>query len=634
VLKILSSDKNLQQWIDEEIDRLQSELDSPYRRQRLQQLQEDLRRIDELNPPNRETLERKATQQIAQLEGELNYYALWIYRYQLLKAKLIRLLPEDRFATFLWIMAAVIIGVTLKGVFEFLHEWLIGYVTNRTLFDLRNDLFRQSLRQDVRQLASQGTSDLMARFTNDMEQLGTGLKVLLGKMVGEPLKALSCLIVAALISWQLTLVFAIMVPGTIVVLVRVSRLMRRAARKVLERMSAMYDRIQETFQAVRVVKAFTREAYERRRFHGVNQAYLHKSMRLIAIDAATGPFVEVLTVSAIGLALACGTYLVVSGQTHIWGMRMTSEPLGFPALLQLYALLVATAEPVRRLSSVYTKLQAGEAAAARIFELYDRKPQVTINPQGPRLREPLRTIEFRNVCFTYTTPENPALYNINLTVRAGEVIAIVGANGSGKSTLLGLIPRFFDPDSGAVLIDGVCLRTMHLRSLRRLVGLVTQDTLLFDDTVYANIAYGRRGATPEEVVAAAQKARAHDFIIKKPQGYDTRMGDAGANFSGGEKQKIALARALIRDPAILMLDEFTSAVDPQSEADIHAALRDFAIGRTVFLITHKLHTLQIADRIVVMDGGRIIDVGTHTELSHRCPLYQRLCDSGSPRMAA
>jgi subfamily B ATP-binding cassette protein MsbA len=634
VLKILSSDKNLQQWVDDEINRLQDELEKPQRREMLERLRNDLRRLEEINPPNRETLERKATQQIAKLEGELNYYATWIYRYQLLKAKVIRHLPEDRFATFVWIMTAVVIGVALKGLFEFFHESLVGYVTNRILFDLRNGMFRQALRQDVRQLASQGTSDLMARFTNDIEQIGAGLKVLLGKLIGEPLKGLGCLIVAAMISWQLTMVFVIVVPATIFALLRVSRLMRRAARKVLERMSAMYQRVRETFEAIRIVKAFTREALERRRFHTVNRAFLQKSMRLLAIDAAAGPFVEVLTVLAIGLALASGTYLVVTGQTHIWGMRMTSEPLGFPALLQLYALLVATADPVRRLSSVYTKLQAGEAAAARVFELCDRVPKVTLNPEGIRLTAVRKGIEFRNVCFSYTTPESPALYNVNLTVRAGEVIAVVGANGSGKTTLLGLLPRFYDPDSGAVLIDGICLRTVHLRSLRRLIGLVTQDTLLFDDTVYANIAYGRRGVTREEVIAAAQKARAHEFIMKKPLGYETCMGDAGANFSGGEKQKIALARAILRDPAILILDEFSSAIDPNSEADIHAALREFVVGRTVFLITHKLHTLEMADRIVVMDAGQIIDVGTHAELSNRCPLYQRLCDPGSSRMAA
>ncbi len=635
VLKILSTDQNLQEWVDGEIDRLQAELEKPERRQLLERLREELRGLDVSNPPNRETLERKFIQQIAKLEGELNYYALWVYRYQLLKAKLIRHLPEDRFATFVWIMVAVIIGVAIKGVFEFLHETLVGHVTNRTLFDLRNSLYHRCLRLDVRQLSACGTGDLMARFTNDMEQIGSGLKVMFGKMVGEPLKAVGCLIVACLISWQLTLVFIILVPVTVGVLVRISRLLRRAARKVLERMSEMYRRMRETFDAIIVVQGFTQEAYERCRFRMTNKAYLQRSMRLLAIDAASGPIVEVLTVGAIGLALTSGTYLVVTGKTHIWGMRMTSEPLGFPALLQLYALLVATAEPVRRLMSVYAKLQAGEAAAGRVFELYDRLPRVSRNPEGHRPSGVNDGIEFRNVCYSYTTPDCPVLNNINLTVRAGEVVAIVGANGSGKTTMLNLLPRFFDPDSGAVLIDGVSLRTMHLRQLRRMIGLVTQQTLLMDDTVYANIAYGRRGATREQVIAAAQKARAHDFIMSKPLGYETRMGDAGANFSGGEKQKIALARAILRDPAILILDEFSSAIDPHSEADIHDTLREFARGRTVFIITHKLHTLEdLVDRIVVMDAGRIVDVGTHRELLARCQQYQRLCDPAASRMAA
>jgi subfamily B ATP-binding cassette protein MsbA len=396
---------------------------------------------------------------------------------------------------------------------------------------------------------------------------------------------------------------------------------------------------------------------------------------MIYIDAATGPIFEVLLVLAVGLALASGTYLVVSGQTHIWGVRMTSEPLTFPILLTLYAFLVATADPVRRLSSVFTKLQAGEAAAARVFEIFDRRAKVRPNPDGPRLhevrarkvakveaarselaavlgrppcpdqlaaklgipREQLDVfIEFRHVCFAYNADnaDAPTLDNVCLTVKAGEVIAVVGGNGSGKTTLLGLLPRFYDPDSGAVLIDGVNLRAAHLRSLRRLIGLVTQDTQLFDDTVFANIAYGNKGATREEVFEAARKAHAHDFIMAKAEEYETRMGDAGANFSGGEKQKIALARAILRDPRILILDEFTSAIDSASEADIHNALREFVKGRTVFLITHKLHTLEIANRIVVMDAGRIVDVGTHTELINRCPQYQRLVDPGAGRVAA
>jgi ATP-binding cassette subfamily B protein/subfamily B ATP-binding cassette protein MsbA len=494
-------------------------------------------------------------------------------------------------------------------------------------------------------------------------------------MVGEPLKAIACLVVACLISWQLTLVFLVLVPVAGFILVRVSKVIRRAVKKVLEQMSAMYKLIRETFDSIRVVKAFTGESRERRKFRAASREYLRKAQRMTNIDAAAGPIVEVLVVLAVGLALASGTYLVVTGSTHIWGFRMTTDPLQFAMLLQLYAFLVATADPVRRLSSVYTKVQAGDAAASRVFELFDRMPAVKANPEGPRLgdvrvaktreldaarsalarslgRPPLPEeiaaklgipleqldayIEFRHVCFTYN-PEHselPTLDNVCLSVKAGETVAIVGGNGSGKTTLLGLLPRFFDPDSGAVLIDGVNLRAAHLRSLRKLIGLVTQDTQLFDDTVFANIAYGRKGATKDEVIAAAQKAHAHDFISAKPDGYDTRMGDAGGNFSGGEKQKVALARAILRDPRILILDEFTSAIDSASEADIHDVLRDFVKGRTVFLITHKLNTLEIADRIVVMDAGRIVDVGTHAELVARCPHYQRLVDPGSGRMAA
>ena len=661
VLKILSSDKNLQQWIEEEIEAHQKQHRDLEKQQdevddKLRQL---ARRPDE---PNRETQERKATEQRARITGELTHHDTWAYRYRWVRDKVIRHLPEDRFQTFVWIMVGVVLGLMLKGVFEFLHDSLVGSVTNRVLFDLRNGFFRRALHQDVRQLATTGTPELMARFTNDTEQVGTGLKVLFGRMVGEPLKAVACFVVACCISWQLTLVFLLVVPLTIVALVRVSKLMRKAAKKVLERMSAMYKVVRETFDGVRAVKGFTREPHQRRRFRVASREFLRRAMRVIYIDAATGPVVEVLVVIAIGLALASGTYLVVSGSTHIWGFQMTRQPLEFPTLLQLYAFLAATADPVRRLTSVYTKIQIGEAASNRIFELYDRMPDVTANRDGPRLPEVRREaaerreaarasleaalgrpprpeelaaelgvpaghleahIEFRNVCFSYH-PGTPTLDSVNLTVRAGETIAIVGPNGCGKTTLLGLLPRFYDPDHGAVLIDGVNLRVAHLRSLRKMIGLVTQDTQLFDGSVFENIAFGKRGATREEVVAAAKKAHAHEFIEKLPHGYDTPIGEAGNQRSGGERQKIALARAVLRNPSILILDEFTSQIDPKSEADIHDALRDFVKGRTVFLITHKLHTLQIADRIVVMDAGRVVEQGPHAELLKHGGLYARL----------
>lgn len=636
VLKILSTDKNLQQWVDEEIEGHQKEVDDPLRRAAFEQNKAVLNAIQNNQPvPDPENAERKATNELAKIESDLSYHRGWIYRFQLLKKYVINHFPADRFLTFVWIMVAVVCGVAIKGVFEFIQESLVGSVTNRTLFDLRNRIFRRAIHQDVRQLSATGTTEIMARFTNDMEQLGLGIKILYGRMVAEPLKGFGCLIIACCISWQLTLVFIITVPLALGLLMKVSKMMRRAARKVLERMSAIYKIVRETFDGIRVVKAFTTEPHERKRFRKVTDEYYRKAMRVIHIDAFANPMIELLGVIAVGLALAAGTYLVVTGQTRIFGMRMTSQTLGFATLLQLYAFLAAIADPVRKMSSVYTKLQGAEAAANRVFELYDRMPTIRANPEGPRVVEVKKSIEFRNVCFSYNPEaDNPTLSNVHLTVKAGETIAIIGLNGCGKTTLLGMLPRFYDPDHGAVLIDGVNVRTAHLRTLRKQIGIVTQDTQLFDDTVAENIGYGRKRTTREEIVEAAKKAHAHEFIESLDDKYETRIGDMGNKLSGGQRQRIALARAILRDPHVLILDEFTSAIDPTSEVEINAALKEFVKGRTTFLITHKLHTLEIADRVAVMDAGKMIDVGTHNELMARCELYQRLHESAPFRKAA
>lgn len=635
ILQIIGKGKNLQQWVDGEIASLQKEVDNPERRAVLRDKQE-LLKVVEQNPdyPDRENVRRRTTGDIANIEGKLNYYNTWLYRYQLLKSQVIRLLPTDRFQQFLWILCAVIIGVALKGVFEFFNETIIGSITNRTLFDLRNRFYRQVIHQDVRQIGDAGSAELMSRFTNDMEQLGNGIKVLLGKMIAEPLRALTCLVFACFISWQLTLVFAFLVPLALLTLMRMSKLMRKAARRLLQQMSDIYKILRESLDGFRVVKAFTMEPYERNRFRLATKDYYHRAMRVIHIDAFANPMIELLGVVAIGCALAAGTYLVVTGETRIFGLRMTEHPLEFETLLQLYALLAAIADPVRKLSSVYTKLQSAEAAANRIFEVFDRQPNVRANAEGPRVERVEKQIEFRNVCFSYD-PSREVLANVHLTVKAGETIAIVGPNGCGKSTLLGLLPRFFDPVMGAVYFDGVNLRTAHLRSLRQQIAVVTQDTRLFDDSILANISYGRKDAHLFEIAIAAMKADIHDFIMTLPEGYATRVGDMTApKLSGGQQQKIALARSILRNPSVLVLDEFTSAADAESEASIFEDIRSFVKGRTTFLITHRLHTLEIADRIVVMDEGRIVDVGSHRDLLDRCELYQRLCTAQQLRLAA
>lgn len=634
-LKLLGSGKNLQEWVNDEIAAQERLRDA--HAEEVQKFNKVLQSYEQQpNTPEVEKWKRGTSAELAKATDAQDYHAAWAFRYHWLRTKVVRHLPTDKFETFLWIMAAVLGCVVVKGAFEFCNESLVGSVTNRTLFDLRNAFFRRVQRQDVRQVQAAGTTDLMSRFTTDTEQVGQGLKVVYGRVIAEPLKALACFVAACVICWQLTLLFVVVVPLALYVLTKVSKAMRKAAKKALERMSAMYKILREVLDGIRVVKGFTREPHERRRFRAANREVFRKAMRLVNLDAFTNPAIEVLAILAVALALTAGVYLVLTGRAHIWGVPMCAQPISFETLIQFYAFLAAIADPVRKLSSVYAKLQAAEAASGRIFEVYDREPTMRGNPNGPRLKRVARRIEFRHVCFSYNpAADEPTLDNVSFTVRAGETVAVVGGNGCGKTTLLSLLPRFFDPDSGAVLIDGVNLRTAHLRSVRKLIGVVTQDTQLFDDTVFANIAYGKPGATREEVTEAARKARAHEFIEKKARGYDAMLGASGSNFSGGEKQKIALARAILRDPSILILDEFTSAADPQSEIDIHATIKEFVKGRTTFFITHKLHTVpEIADRVVMMEAGKVLDFGTHDELMARCEPYRRLYESGQQRKAA
>lgn len=631
-LTILLEQKNLQTWVNdriaetgEQITRHTKEVDS------LSQRDEEVER----QPPSaqKDKLKRDLANELARVESRLENARTTHYRYQVGKKYIDGYLPQDPFQTLAWILGLVVIGIAIKGVFEFWQESLVGSVVNLSLFDLRNRLYRNVIHLDVNHFGEEGTSELMARFTNDMELLGAGLKVLFGRVVAEPLKVVAFVVVACWISWQLTFLFLILVPIAGFILTKVGRLMKRATRKLLERMSSIYKILQESFQGVRVVKGFTMEPYERRRFFLATKDYYKRAMLVVNLDALASPVIEVVGAAAVAGALLAGAYLVLQGKEHLFGMRMANQPLNAVDLLQLYAFLAAIADPVRKLSSVYTRIQSGAAAADRIFNLHDRQPRVRGNSGGARLQRHAESIEFRDVCFSYE-PGRPILTNIHLNIRRGETIALVGKNGCGKSTLVGLIPRFFDPDHGSISIDGHDIRHVHLRSLRQQIGIVTQETTLFDDTIHSNIAYGNRRARREDVEEAASKAHAHDFITKLPHGYNTRIGEAGCKLSGGQRQRLSLARAILRDPAILILDEFTSQSDVESEALIHSALKEFVRNRTTFVITHRLNTLEIADRIVVVDSGRIAAVGTHQDLLKTCPPYLRLHDAQAQRLVA
>jgi subfamily B ATP-binding cassette protein MsbA len=551
----------------------------------------------------------------------------WHRRYEGLQPWVNRYLPHNGFNTLLLLIGLVMAGVVLKGIFLFLQEVLVADMTQLTLFDIRNKFYRKTLALDLAKFNEQGSAELLARFTNDMESLSQGLNTVLGRVIREPLRIISCLTGALWLNWRLTLLALVLVPVSAATTYRAGKIMKRAVRRSLESMSNIYKILQESLSGIKVVKAFTMERYERRRFFQETKSLYKKSVRVAVIDALSDPVLELLALTTVSIALLSGSYLVLNHRTSLdlgfTQLQLSSKPIAIEDLLTLYALLAGVSDPVRKLANVHSKIQRAAAASDRICSLMDRRPEVVDRINAPRLPRHRLAIEFRDVTFGYS-PGKPVICGLSLKVRHGETIALVGPNGSGKSTLMNLLPRFWDVQSGSILIDGHDLREVRLRSLRTQIGMVLQETTLFNDTVANNIAYGNRHIGRDEIIEAAKRSYAHQFISQLPDGYDTVLGEQGVGLSGGQRQRLALARAMLRDPAILILDEATSAVDIQDEALIRRAIEEFVRGRTTFLITHSLGSLHIADRIILMNEGRIEALGTEVELRRTSPLFRRL----------
>lgn len=551
----------------------------------------------------------------------------WMGRYQRLQPLINRYLPDDGFRTLLLLIGCVMAGVAIQGLFQFFQETLVADIMQLSLFDIRNLFYRRTMALDLASFTDQGSAELMARFTNDMDSLSQGLNTVLSKVVREPLRVFACLGGALWFNWRLTCLTMILVPVSAVTTYRAGKIMKRAVRRSLESMSNIYKILQESFQGVKVVKAFTMERYERRRFFLETKALYRKSVKVAMIDALSDPVLEMLALSTVSIALLAGGYLVLRQTTALdlgfIKVQLASQPMAIEDLLTLYAMLAGVSDPIRKLANVHSKIQRAAAASDRICALMDRRPEVADKPAAVRLQPHRKAIEFDQVGFSYNG-RDPVLRGLDLTVHHGETIALVGPNGCGKSTLMSLLPRFWDVQSGAIRIDGHDVRDIQMRSLRTQIGMVTQETVLFEDSVANNISYGNRHATREAIIAASKRAYAHQFITSLPQGYDTVIGERGMGLSGGQRQRIALARAMLRDPAILILDEATSAVDIQDEALIRKAIEEFSRDRTTFLISHSLGSLQFADRIVLMNSGRVEAVGTDAELRRNSPLYRRL----------
>ena len=564
---------------------------------------------------------------LAQIQKDKDSEQSWLACYQRLKPLIYRYLPSDVFRNLLLLIGLVILGVAIKGFFMFLQEVLVADVMQRTQFDIRNLFFRRTINLDLGSFSDQGSAELMARFTNDMDSFGQGLVTLLSKLIREPMRVVMCLSGALYLNWRLTCLTLVVVPISALTTFRVGRIMKRAMRRSLESMSSIYKILQESFQGIKVVKAFAMERVERRRFFIETKNFYRKAIRVAMIDAMSDPVLEMLTLVTVAIALLAGSYLVLKKTIFLqlgpFQIQLASQVMAIEELLTLYAVLAGASDPIRKLSNVHSKIQRAAAAADRICAMMDREPKVVERAEAIELPRQPKVIEFEDVHFSYPG-RPPLLKGITLTVHHGETIALVGPNGCGKTTLMNLLPRFWDVDEGSITIDGHDVRDLRIRSFRRQIGIVPQETILFQDTIANNIAYGDPGASRDRIIEAAKRAYAHQFIMTLPEGYDTVIGERGHGLSGGQRQRIALARAMLRDPAILILDEATSAVDIQDEALIRKAIEEFSQGRTTFLISHSLGTIQFADRIVLMDDGRIVAFGTDHELRRTSPLYRRL----------
>jgi ABC-type multidrug transport system fused ATPase/permease subunit len=513
-----------------------------------------------------------------------------------------------------FIILAMVVVTIVRCIATFYQKYLARKVVQIAAAELREDVFAHVMMMPIGFFAREGTSDTISRMVHDIEQITQSVKILLGKALREPMKALGTLSLALYINWKLTLIFLAAAPAAVGLGVLLGKKIKKATKKLLLSRAAMLGRLEGVIGALRVVKVYNRQGHECSAYKDVNRQLLKRMLRISKVDAGTGPIMEVLGMLAGSAALLVGVHWVVHAN-----MRSSS----------FFGLLIAlgtTAECIRKSSDVWNKVQMSNAAAERVFAVID-EPLEKEKDGAAELGLMNHMIEFREVVFSYPETNRPVLKNINLSVEAGHNIAIVGPNGSGKTTLANLIPRFYDPDSGQVLIDGKDIHDVTLFSLRSQIGVVTQNVITFNDTIAANIAYGKSGATKEEIVAAAKRSFAHEFIAPLPDGYDTIIGEQGTGLSGGQLQRIVIARAILKNPAILIFDEATSQVDADSEAKIHKAIEEIMQDRTSFIIAHRFSTVISADVIVVMDDGRIIAQGQHDELMQTCPLYQSLYET-------
>jgi ATP-binding cassette, subfamily B, bacterial MsbA len=524
------------------------------------------------------------------------------------------IVEHGRMDALVYVCIAIVVCVILANFFRYAERMTASAIKVDVVKNLRMHVFRNVSRLHIGYFNNNRKGDLMSRFTNDVGEVEVSVVNSLKSVMKEPITIVVYLIVLFMISVKLTLFTLILLPITGGIVAEIIKRLKRKAKQSQEAMGRIVNILDETFSGMRVIKAFNARNFIIQKMEDETSYHRKVNLSIARKNELASPVSEILGVIIVAIILFYGGQLVLSGDQEL-------PPQVFMGFLAFYASMI---QPAKNFSNGITSLQKGTVAAQRIFSIVDIEPAIKNKQDAKLLNQFTNQIEFRNVSFSYD--KEAVLRNINLTIQHGKTIALVGPSGGGKSTLADLVPRFYDPTDGEVLLDGIALPDYDVESLRKVMGVVTQESILFNDTIFNNIAFGMENVQEEDVIHAARVANAHDFIMQTEAGYQSFIGDRGAKLSGGQRQRIAIARAVLKNPPILILDEATSALDSESERLVQDALTNLMKNRTSIVIAHRLSTIQHADEIVVLQDGQIIERGTHANLMQSSGLYKKLSE--------
>ena len=502
-----------------------------------------------------------------------------------------------------------------KNIFLYIKNILLRIVELKLVKDIRDRLYKHIQTLSLGYFHKKQTGSITSIVMNDVEQLQVALAVVFQRLFVEPINILTFVTLLFIISWKLALIAIIILPLAGIAIISIGRSIRRKSRRTQEKIAEIMQILTETLTSIRIVKAFVNEKEEVKKFTGESQNYFKLLFKRARLDLISAPVTE--------------SFGVIIGVVLLWygGLEVLSnQGVSAEDFIRFIVILFSILGPIKQMSNVNLKIQVGAASAERIFELLDTPPEIVEDLNPVDLKVFKKSIEFDKVHFEYNDGDNLVLDQVTFSIKKGEVVAMVGPSGSGKSTIADLIPRFYDVSTGSIQIDGHDLRKATLASIRGNMGIVTQEVILFNDTIKNNIAYAQPNVSDEAIKKAAEAANALDFIEKSPKGFNTLIGERGVNLSGGQKQRLAIARALLKNPPILILDEATSALDTESEKKVQNAIENLMKDRTALVIAHRLSTVQNADKIIVIDKGQVVEIGTHNELYENGALYRRLYD--------